>query len=82
MRTLSEELKKLRGQPIEVITNNGMKICGIDVESDEDSVALIDDKGRFVFVVNSHIDALIEPQMKLERLCRDNDCGCDDNDER
>lgn len=81
MRKLTEELKRLKGQPVEIITESGFKFCGIDAESDEDSVLLIDDKGRPVLIVNNHIDAIIEPQMKLKRVCGDDDCDCRNNRE-
>lgn len=81
MYSLSKELKRFKGQPIEVIMDNGMKFCGIDVEADDESVVLIDDKGRSVFLVNKHIDTVIEPKMTLKRLCKDNDCGCCDDDD-
>lgn len=80
MRNLREEFKHFRGQPIEVITEGHFKFCGIDVASDDDSVTLIDKKGRLVRIENRHIDAVIEPQMKLRRLCGDDDCGCDEDE--
>lgn len=76
MRNLCEIFKHYRGQPIEVITEH-MKFCGIDVESDENGVTLIDRKGRLVRIENRQIEAVIEPQMRLRRLCGKDDCDCD-----
>lgn len=73
-----ETFRRLKGQPIEVITESGFKFCGIDVESDDDSILIIDDKGRLVRIANRHIDAVIESQKKLDRICKDNDCDCHD----
>ena len=89
MRKLCEEFRHFRGQPIEIITDR-MKFIGIDVESDEDGVVIIDDCGRIVRLENRHINAVIELQMRLHRLCSRHDgccdedcddcrrCGCDD----
>lgn len=83
MCRLNAELKKLKGQPVEIITESGFKFCGVDTDVDDNSVTLVDDKGRLVLIAIDHIDALIEPQMKLKRVCGDNDCGCkrDHNDD-
>lgn len=88
MCRLNAELKKLKGQPVEIITESGFKFCGVDTDVDDNSVTLVDDKGRLVLIAIDHIDALIEPQMKLNRVCGDNDCDCrhdhddDDDDNR
>lgn len=73
-----EKYKRYKGQPIEVITRSGFKYCGILVEiCDNESVKLIDHKGRTVDVEICHIEAVVEPRMKLHRLCGDNDCDCE-----
>lgn len=87
MCKLTAELKKLKGQPVEVITESGFKFCGVDADVEDNSVTLVDSKGRLVFIAIDHIDALIEPQMRLKRVCGDNDCDCagdcdDDDDNR
>lgn len=90
MYKLNAELKKLKGQPVEIITESGFKFCGVDCDVEDDSVTLVDSKGRLVFIAIDHIDALVEPQMRLKRICGDNDCECrndhddddDDNDNR
>lgn len=78
---LSHELRKFKGQPIEFITESGFKFCGTEIEVDDDTVEIIDDCGRIVDIPLDHIDAVVEPQMKLKRLCGDNDCDCDDDDD-
>ena len=75
MRKLCEEFKHFRGQPIEIIAH-GMKICGINVESDEDCVALVDNFGRITRVENKHIEAVIQPQMRLRPVCDRDNCKC------
>lgn len=75
---LNETFKRLKGQPVEIITESGFKFCGIDIESTEDCVVIIDDKSRLVHIQLCHIDAVIESQKKLDRICKDNDCDCDD----
>ena len=74
---LQKTFKRLKGQPVEIITESGFKVCGIDVECDDDCVVIIDDKSRYVRLPYCHIDAIIESQMKLDCLCKDNDCDCD-----
>lgn len=71
-----EALKRLKGQPIEVITESGFKFCGIDIESDDDCLVIIDEKSRIIRIMNKHIDAIVEPQKRLDRICGDNDCDC------
>jgi len=75
MRKLCEEFKHFRGQPIEIIAH-GMQICGIVVESDEDGVALVDHFGRITRIENKHIEAVIQPQMRLRHLCKRSNCEC------
>lgn len=75
-----EKYRRYKGQPIEVIARSGMKYCGILVEiCDNEGIDLIDHKGRTVHVEVCHIEAVIEPRMKLHRLCGDDDCCCKDH---
>lgn len=77
---LHEKFKRYKGQPVEAITRSGMKYCGILVENcDEESVEIIDCKGRTVHIEVRHIEAIIEPRMNLHRLCGDNDCCCEED---
>lgn len=79
---LERVFKKFKGQPVEILTEGGMKICGVDCDSDEDSVDIVDRKGRTVHVAFRHIEAVVEPRMRLDRICGDDDCNChcDDDD--
>ena len=79
MRNLTEEFKHFRGQPIEIITEDH-RYCGIDVDSDECGVLLIDRCGRLVRLEFRHIEAIVEPQMALRALCRRTDCNCNDHE--
>ena len=76
MPNLCQIFKHFRGQPIEVITE-GIRVCGIDVESDEDGVTLVDRMGRLVRIENCKVEAVIEPQMRLRKLCKHCDCECE-----
>ncbi|MGL5512199.1 MAG: hypothetical protein ACRDBM_03040 [Sporomusa sp.] len=79
---LKEIFKKYKGQPVEVITESGMKYCGILVSDEEDGIDIIDGKSRTVHIENRKIEAVIEPRMKLRRLCEEDDCCCEeDNDD-
>lgn len=78
--SLFEEFKKFEGQPVEIFTDDGKMYCGIDLAAFADYVRILDDCGRTIFIDYTHIDAVVEPQMKLRRCCRDQ-CDCDrDND--
>lgn len=78
---LQEIFRRYKGQPIEVITESGMKYCGILVEVDEGGVDIIDCKSRTVHIESIHIEAIVEPRMKLYPVCDDDDCCCCDDDD-
>lgn len=78
MKDLREVFKRFEGDPVEIITESGFKFCGIDIDADDDKVKIIDKKGRVVDILYSHIDAVVEPQRKLSRICGNNDCECED----
>ena len=78
---LKELFERYKGQPIQVITESGMKYCGILVSAQDGGVDIIDGRGRTVHIENEKIEAIIEPRMKLKRLCEDNDCCCDQDDD-
>lgn len=78
---LKELFLRYKGQPIEVITESGMKYCGILVSAQDGGIDIVDGKGRTVHIENEKIEAIIEPRMRLKRLCEDNDCCCEDDDE-
>lgn len=81
--TLFDEFRKFEGQPVKIFTDDGKVHCGIDMEAFETAVRILDDCGRTLFIEFSHIDAVVEPQMRLRRCCRD-ECRCrrDDDDDR
>lgn len=78
---LEHLFKRYKGQPIEILTNDGVRYCGIDLDADDDGVEIIDDCSRVIFIPFRHIDAVVQPKMKLTRFCADNDCHCDEDDE-
>jgi len=73
--------KKYKGQPIEVITESGFKYCGILVAAEDGYIDIIDSKGRTIHIEVRKVEAIVEPRMKLHRLCDDDDCCCDDDDD-
>lgn len=73
---LAEVFKRFKGQPVEVLTEDGVRYCGIDLVSDNDSVEIIDDDSRIILIPFAHITAVVEPKMKLTRFCGDDDCDC------
>lgn len=74
--SLEKLFERFKGQPIEVLTSDGVRYCGIDLNSNGDSVEIIDKCNRIVFIPFAHIDAVVEPMMRLTRFCGDNDCDC------
>lgn len=82
---LYQEFKKFEGQPVKILTSDGKSHCGIDLMAYDDSVRIINKCNKTILIPYDHIDAVIEPQMELERCCRDH-CDCrrdndyDDND--
>jgi len=73
--------KKYKGQPIEVITESGFKYCGIFVANYDRYIEIIDGNGRTIRIEKRKIEAIVEPRMKLHRLCDDDNCCCDDDDD-
>lgn len=82
-KNLCEIFRHYEGQPVEIFTDDGRVHCGIDVNAYEGAVRLIDKCGRLVLIEYSHIDSVVEPQMKLRECCRRR-CSCNehDNDDR
>jgi len=78
---LENLFKRYKGQPVEILTDDGVRYCGIDLDTDDDSVEIIDECNRIIFIPFRHIDAVVQPKMKLTRFCADNDCDCDEEDE-
>jgi hypothetical protein len=73
---LHEVFRRFKGQPVEILTSDGVRYCGIDLDSDNESVEIIDERSRVILIPFAHIDAVVEPMMKLTRFCGDNDCDC------
>lgn len=76
---LEQLCKRFKGQPLEILTDDGVRYCGIDLDSSEESVEIIDKCSRVIFIPFRHITAVVEPKMKLDRFCGDNDCDCEKN---
>lgn len=76
---LEEVFRRFKGQPIEILTEDGVRYCGVDIETEDDSVEIIDKDGRIILIPFGHITAVVEPQMKLDRFCGDDDCDCKKN---
>ncbi|MGL6198243.1 MAG: hypothetical protein ACRC3H_04835 [Lachnospiraceae bacterium] len=78
---IKEILKKYKGQPIQVITESGMKYCGILVSAEDGGIDLVDAKSRIVHIEIRKIEAIVEPKMKLKRLCEEDDCCCEEEED-
>jgi len=74
-----EVLRCLKGQPVQVVLSSGVKFCGIVVDLCDEVLTLLDERGRTVLIQISHIDAVIEPKMKLTPFCGNCDC-CEPKD--
>ena len=86
---LEKILDRYLGQPIECLTSDGVRYCGIELSSCADGVEIIDKCSRVIFIAMRHIDAIVEPKMKLTPFCnridcecRKDDCECDHDHER
>ena len=74
--TLEKLFERYQGQPIEVLTSDGVRYCGIELMYSNDGVEIIDKCSRVIFIPYAHIDAVVEPKMKLTPFCGDKDCDC------
>lgn len=72
---LYQEFKKYEGQPVKIYTDDGKVHCGIELVAYDDAVKILDKCGRTIFIDYSHVDAVVEPMMRLDRCCRDH-CEC------
>jgi len=77
--SLERLFDRFKGQPVEVITED-VRICGIVLMVCEEGVELIDKCSRIIFLPFRHIDAIIEPKMKLTPFCGHVDCECRHDD--
>lgn len=72
-----EELfRRFKGQPVEILTEDGVRYCGIDLNANDESVEIIDKCSRVIFIPYAHICAVVEPKMRLNHFCGDDDCDC------
>ena len=69
-------LDRYVGQPIEVLTSDRVRYCGILLNSCCDGVEIIDECSRVIFIAMRHIDAIVEPKMKLTPFCNRTNCEC------
>ena len=74
--TLEQVCERFQGQPIEILTSDGVRYCGIELGAGGEGVELIDRCSRIIFIPFRHIDAVVEPMMKLTNFCGDRDCDC------
>jgi len=74
--SLERLFDRYKGQPIEILTNDGVRYCGIELMACEDGVEIIDKCSRVIFIPFRHIDAVVEPKMKLTAFCGHTDCEC------
>ena len=77
---LEKLLDRFKGQPIEILTSDGVRYCGIELMTCEDGVEIIDKCSRVIFIPFRHIDAVVEPKMKLTPFCNKVDCECHKDD--
>lgn len=75
-KELERLLKGFKGQPVEILTDDGVRYCGIELDANDESTEIVDKCGRVIFITFDHITAIVEPKMKLDRFCGDNDCDC------
>jgi hypothetical protein len=72
--TLEKLLNRFKGQPIEVLTSDGVRYCGIELACGGDGLEIIDKRSRVIFIPFRHIDAVVEPKMKLTCFSEKVDC--------
>jgi len=73
---LERLFERFKGQPIEILTSDGVRYCGIELCTCDDGVEVIDKCSRIIFIPFRHIDAVVEPKMHLTPFCGDKDCEC------
>ena len=80
MCKLEEVFKRFKGQPVEILTDDGVRYCGIDLACDSETVEIIDKCSRVILVPYAHVSAVVEPTMKLTSFCAYDDCDCKHHD--
>ena len=78
--SLENMCERFKGQPIEALTSDGVRYCGIVLTNCCDGVEIIDKCNRIIFIAFRHIDAIVEPKMKLTAFCERSNCKCCDGD--
>ena len=73
--------ERFKGQPIEILTSDGVRYCGIELMCGDDCVEIIDKCSRVIYIPFGHIDAVVEPKMKLTAFCGERDCECREEEE-
>lgn len=73
LKSLYEEFRRLEGQPVKIYTDDGKTHTGRVLNVYEDGVRIIDDCGRLILIEFRRIDSVVEPQMDLERCCREHE---------
>ena len=72
--------ERFLNQPIECMTSDGVRYCGIVLSVCGDGVEIIDKCNRVIFIVFRHIDAIVQPMMELIPLCGKINCKCSPKD--
>ncbi|MCL2301306.1 MAG: hypothetical protein FWC27_14280 [Firmicutes bacterium] len=78
--SMEELFERYLGQPIEVLTNDGVRYCGYALALCGDGVELIDKCNRVIFISLRHVTAIVEPKMHLTPFCGKTDCACKHKD--
>ncbi|MCL2495263.1 MAG: hypothetical protein FWE98_06360 [Oscillospiraceae bacterium] len=78
--SLEKIIDRYKGQPVEILTSDGVRYCGIVLMVCEEAVEIIDKCSRVIFIPFRHIDAIVEPKMKLTPFCARVDCECHKDD--
>ena len=78
--SLERLFDRFKGQPIEILTSDGVRYCGIELMACDEGVEIIDKCSRIIFIPFRHIDAVVEPKMKLTPFCGMQDCECRKDD--
>jgi len=61
--------ERCKGHPVEIFTTDGVRYNGITLSSDSECVEVIEEGCRIVFIPFKHIDAIVEPRMRLAPFC-------------
>jgi len=73
---MEELFERFRGQPVQVMTCDGVRYCGIVVVTCRNSIEIVDKCDRVAFVPLKRINAIVEPMMEEFSFCDETDCDC------